>query len=187
MITSSRPEGGTPARAVDPDDAVETDPYAAVGSLYSEHRLELTRLALLLLDDRRGAEDVVQDAFVGLLRNWPRLRAQESALAYLRASVVNRARSQLRRRAVARRVGVRYEPPVWSAEAAALVGEERRAVLEALRGLPPRRRLVLVLRYYLNLSDDEIAQALGIAPATVRSTATRAVRALGDLLGEEDR
>lgn len=86
-----------------------------------------------------------------------------------------------------RRVGVRHEPPVWSAEAAALVGEEQRSVLEALRGLPPRRRLVLVLRYYLNQTDEEIAQALGITPATVRSTATRAVRALGDLLGEEDR
>ncbi|OHV49009.1 hypothetical protein BCD48_13930 [Pseudofrankia sp. BMG5.36] len=169
-----------------PDTAPGHGSRDAVGLLFAEHRLGLLRLGVLLLGDQRAAEDVVQDAFIGLLRHWPRLRDPERAVAYLRASVVNRGRSQLRRRAVARRVGVRYEPPVWSAESAVLLGEDRRAVLAAVRRLPPRRQIVLVLRYYLDLGDDEIAETLGIAPATVRSTATRALRALGDLLGEEE-
>ncbi|WP_241835295.1 SigE family RNA polymerase sigma factor [Pseudofrankia asymbiotica] len=162
------------------------DAHDEVAALFLEHRRGLLRLAVLLLDDERVAEDVVQDAFAGLLRQWPRLRDRDRAAGYLRTSVINRSRSQLRRRLVARRTGLRYEPPAASAEANALLGEDRRAVLAALRRLPPRRQVVLVLRYYSELSDDEIAETLGISPHTVRSTASRAARALGELLGEED-
>jgi RNA polymerase sigma factor (sigma-70 family) len=76
-------------------------------------------------------------------------------------------------------------PPAISAEAAALSGEDRRAVLSALRRLPGRQREVLVLRYYLDLPEPEIASAMGIGPSTVRSTAHRALAALARLLEEQ--
>lgn len=161
------------------------DPQASIALLFTEHRLGLVRLAVLLVGDQRLAEDIVQDAFLGLMRRWPGLHAPERALPYTRACVVNGATSALRRRARWRRRSAPYEPPTWPAESAALLGEDRRAVMDALRRLAPRRRAVLVLRYYLDLGDGEIAEMLGTTPATVRSSATRALRALGNLLGEE--
>jgi RNA polymerase sigma factor (sigma-70 family) len=86
---------------------------------------------------------------------------------------------------VARRLGWAHEPAVWSAEAAALLSEDRREVIRAMERLPARRREVLVLRYYLDLTDAEIAAAMGITEATVRSTAARALRAMARMLGEE--
>jgi RNA polymerase sigma factor (sigma-70 family) len=73
---------------------------------------------------------------------------------------------------------------VASAEAAVLSGERRREVMQALRGLPDRQREVLVLRFYLDLPDTDIARDLGISPGTVRSTAYRALTALGRSLGD---
>ncbi|WP_007509341.1 MULTISPECIES: RNA polymerase sigma factor [Pseudofrankia] len=171
------PSDGSSAKPV-------ADPYASVGQLFGEHRPGLLRLAVVLLGDQRTAEDVVQEAFVGLMRHWSRLRDPESAHAYVRAAVLNGARGVLRRRAVLGRLGVRHDPPIWSAESAAMFREDRREVMAALRRLAPRRQQVLVLRYYLDLSDGEIADMLGITPATVRSTATRALRALARQLGE---
>lgn len=81
-----------------------------------------------------------------------------------------------------RRFGGSHEPPIWSAESEVLVGEERRRIVEALQRLPRRRREVLVLRYYLNPSDSEIAETLGIEPVTVRTTAARGLSALARLL-----
>jgi RNA polymerase sigma-70 factor (sigma-E family) len=163
----------------------ELDASEAAALLFAAHQAGLLRLGVLLLGDRGAAEDVIQDAFIGLLNHWPRLRDPGKALAYLRASVVNRSRNQLRRKVIARRIGIGMPPPELSAESAVLLTEERKAVLVALRRLPPRRQIVLVLRFYFDLTDDEIAEALTIRPATVRSTATRALRALGALLGEE--
>src|SRR4051794_26763246 len=156
-----------------------------VGQVYAEHRLTLLRLAVLLVGDRATAEDVVQDAFAGLHRRRSTLSDASSALPYARSAVVNGCRMVLRRRSLMRRVGISPEPPVWSAESAALLTEDRREVVEALRRLPVRRREVLVLRYYLDLSDAEIAQAMGVGESTVRSTAARALSALGELLGED--
>jgi RNA polymerase sigma-70 factor (sigma-E family) len=160
---------------VDPPDA---------GFLFAAHRLGLLRLAVLLVGDRATAEDVVQDAFAGLHSHRTELRDAASALAYVRGSVVNGCRTVLRRRSLMRRVGIRPDPPVWSAESAALVREDHREVAEALQRLPLRRREVLVLRYYLDLPDAEIAEVMGVSQATVRSTAARALGALGELLKE---
>jgi RNA polymerase sigma-70 factor (sigma-E family) len=157
-----------------------------VSEVFAEQRLGLLRLAVLLVGDRATAEDVVQDAFVGLHRRWDELRDAASALAYARASVVNGCRMVLRRRSLMRRVGFSHDPPIWSAESAAMLREDRREVIEALQRLPRRRREVLILRFYLDLSDVEIAQVMGVSEATVRSTATRALSALGRLLGEEE-
>jgi RNA polymerase sigma-70 factor (sigma-E family) len=166
------------------DDACEPADDIA-GRLFRDHGLAMLRVALLLVGDRASAEDVVQDAFFGLHRALPRLNEPDKALPYLRVAVVNGSRSVLRarRRAALRRV--QHEPPVWSAESAVMADEDRRTVLAAAARLPRRPREVLALRYYLDLTDQQIAEALGVSRSTVSSTATRALAALARELREE--
>jgi RNA polymerase sigma-70 factor (sigma-E family) len=156
-----------------------------VSDLYEAHAVTLVRTAKLLLGDQATAEDVVQDAFLGLYRALPRLVDHNQILPYLRAAVINGSRSVLRarRRAVLRRA--QHEPPASSAELTAIDGEDRRAVLAAVARLPSRAREVLVLRYYLDLRDQEIASVLGVSRGTVSSTASRGLAALARELGEE--
>jgi RNA polymerase sigma-70 factor (sigma-E family) len=157
-----------------------------VDELYRGHALRLTRMALLLLGDKPSAEDVVQEAFLGLFRGLGRLSDPGRAVAYLRISVLNGCRSVLRARKRARLRGAATDyPAVWSAESAALEGEERREVLRAVARLPRRQREVLVLRYFLGLSDSEIAADLGVSRGTVVSTASRALAALARKAGEQ--
>jgi RNA polymerase sigma-70 factor (sigma-E family) len=156
----------------------------AVTALYAEHALGLIRLAVLLVGDRASAEDVVQDAFVGLYRRWDRLPDTSAPLAYVRVSVLNGCRTALRRRSRARQATSFTEPPAESAEARALLSEEQRAVAGALRRLPERQREALVLRYYFDLSEAEIAEAMGISRGTVKSATSRALAAVGHMLKE---
>ena len=110
---------------------------ASVSSLYQASALSLIRLAYVMLGDLPSAEDVVQEAFVGLYRHWDRLTAADGAAYYVRASVLNGCRSVLRRRAVRRR-RVAEQPPTASAEAVVLGGEEREEVIRALGRLNGR-------------------------------------------------
>ncbi|HEY8457063.1 MAG TPA: SigE family RNA polymerase sigma factor [Actinopolymorphaceae bacterium] len=158
---------------------------AALADLCREHWVALVRLALLMLGDRPSAEDAVQDAFAGLYRNWERLRDPSQALTYLRSSVLNRSRSILRRRRVALLHTHFHDPPVWSAEHEAVLSEDRREVLRALTRLPARRREVLVLRFYLDLKDAEIATTLGISEGAVRTAASRGLASLARILKED--
>ncbi|MFB9534111.1 SigE family RNA polymerase sigma factor [Nonomuraea roseola] len=153
--------------------------------LFLAHRLDLVRLAFLLAGDQETAEDVVQDAFAAVYRRWSRLAEREKVLPYLRAAVINGCRMVHRRRSVARRFRGDREVPFWSAEAAVLLGESRREVFLAVRALPRRQREALVLRYYLDLSEAEIAEVMGVSRGTVKSTASRALRALAATLQEE--
>jgi RNA polymerase sigma-70 factor (sigma-E family) len=155
----------------------------SITALYQAHALALTRLAHVMLGDKASAEDVVQEAFCGLYRNWAKLIDQAAALPYLRASVLNGCRSAIRRRRI-RASKAMYEPAAASAESVVLTGEEHRSVLLALRKLPARQREVLILRFYTHASDEEIAQVMGVSPSTVRSSRHRALAALGRLLGE---
>jgi RNA polymerase sigma-70 factor (sigma-E family) len=151
--------------------------------LYQASALGLIRLAYVMLGDLPSAEDVVQEAFCGLYRHWGRLDGADGAMYYVRASVLNGCRSVLRRRAVRRR-GLAEQPPAVSAEAVVLGVEERDEVVRALGGLPHRQREVLMLRFYCDLSDEQIARVMGIGHSTVRSTAHRALQALGRVLRE---
>ena len=151
-------------------------------ALYGAHRLRLVRLAVLLVDDLGTAEDVVQDAFAGLVaRRWF-VTDSDSALVYLRTSVVNGCRSTLRRRRVARRYAAPVEPAAGGPDGAVILAEEHREVLEALRELAPRQREVLVLRYWSDHSEAEIAEALGISRGAVKSTASRALDVLEKIM-----
>jgi RNA polymerase sigma-70 factor (sigma-E family) len=161
-----------------------TDPERAVADLYQAHALGLIRLAVVMLGDRPAAEDVVQEAFCGLYRRWAHLADTGKALSYLRSSILNGCRSELRQRVRSERRAAKA-PPVAdaaSAEHAALIGEEHHQVLTALRQLPRRQREALVLRFYLDLSEPEIATSMGISHGTVKSTTSRALAALGRLL-----
>ncbi|MFG1812192.1 SigE family RNA polymerase sigma factor [Kribbella sp. NPDC049174] len=167
-----------PHRALAQDDA-----RTAVSALYHQHWVGLVRLAVLVMDDRQAAEDVVQEAYADLYRHWP-LRDSGKALGYLRTAVLNRSRSVLRRRKVARLYTPQPEMPNASAESSAVLGEDRLQVRQALRALPIRTRSVLVLRYYLDLPFAEIAETLGISESTARATASRGLTALTTKLKE---
>jgi RNA polymerase sigma-70 factor (sigma-E family) len=162
-----------------------TRPDHAVDELYREHALAMVRLALLLTGDQATAEDVVQDAFLGLYRGWSRLRDPDTAVGYLRTAVINGCRNVYRsRRRLWPQAQPEHDPPVWSAEAAAIDSEERRAVLAAVARLPRRQREILALRFYLDLPDSEIAATLKISRGTVSSTVSRAVATLARQLQE---
>jgi RNA polymerase sigma-70 factor (sigma-E family) len=167
------------------DDAATSaeDAAAAVGALYQATAVRLIRLAYVILGDRHAAEDVVQEAFCNLFRRWDSLSHVDGAEYYVRVSVLNACRSVLRRRAVRSRL-VLYELPEPSAEAAVLGGEERAELIRAVDRLPRRQRETLVLRYYLDLPDEEIATLMGVGPSTVRSTTHRALGTLARKLRE---
>lgn len=150
----------------------------AVTHLYAAHYRSLVRLAALLLRDTASAEEVVQDAFVAMHGAWRRLDDPDRALAYLRQSVVNRSRSALRHRSVVERHVPAASPDAASAEHGALAALERESVLAALRALPVRQREVLVLRYYADLTEADIADTLGISRGAVKSHASRGMAAL---------
>jgi RNA polymerase sigma-70 factor (sigma-E family) len=191
MDTPSRPPLTPPpgaGGAADLDGAAgaggSADATSGVTALYQAHAVGLIRLAVVMLGDRSAAEDVVQDAFLGLYRHWTRLNDPGNALSYVRSAVLNRCRNALRDRGRPRRLELTAEAGP-SAEAAALVSEEHQRVLTAIRALPDRQRETLVLRFYLDLSEEETARAMGISRGTVKSATSRAVAALGRMLKED--
>ena len=157
----------------------------AVGALYEAHAVGLIRLAVVMLGSRPAAEDVVQEAFIGLYRRWDQLTQTDKALQYVRSSVLNGCRSQLRAQARERRRPAPALPgSAASADHDVLLGEEHRQVVAALRRLPDRQREALVLRFFIDLPEPEIARSMGISQGTVKSTTSRALAALARLLGE---
>jgi len=158
------------------------DADTAVEELYAAHYRRLVRLAVLLLRDQETAEEVVQDAFVAMHGRWRSLREPDKGLAYLRQTVVNRARSALRHRGVQARYVAAAPADHPGVDVDVLAAERRTAVLDALRSLPERQREVLALRYYLDLSEAEIAVTLGISRGAVKSHASRGVAALRTLM-----
>jgi RNA polymerase sigma-70 factor (sigma-E family) len=166
--------------------ATEHDAAAVVTSLYEIHAVGLIRLAVVMLGDRAAAEDAVQDAFCGLYRRYGSLAEPERALQYVRSSVLNSCRSELRaRQRNIRRFARALPAPPGSPEYDVLLGEEHREVLAALRKLPGRQREALVLRYFLDLPAPEIARSMGISQGTVKSTTSRALAALARLVGDD--
>jgi len=156
---------------------------AAVSALYAEHALSLIRLAHIMLGNPAAAEDVVQEAFCGLYRRWPHLRDQSRALGYLRSSVLNGCRSVLRL-GTSFQLDEAQQPSASAADIAVLTAESRQEIVRALRALPSRQREVIVLRFYLELPDDQIASVLRISRGTVRSAAHRGLISLRRALKE---
>jgi len=149
---------------------------AVVVELFDRHYASLCRLGTVILGDAAAAEEVVQDAFARTLSGWWRLRRQERAPAYLRAAVVNGCRSRLRRRSTEDR-GNRV---VWAGDVQRLGHppaapvEDVVVVLDAVRALPRRQREAVILRYYADLSETDVADALGCSVGTVKSQLAKA-------------
>lgn len=154
------------------------DAGGAVTALYGLHYRPLVRLAAVLVGDLSTAEEIVQDSFVGLHASWRRLADSDRALSYLRQAVVNRSRSVLRHRVIADKPAPRMAPEVPAAAPEEIAAAERSAFVLALRALPPRQREVLVLRYYADLSEAQIASTMGISRGAVKSHTARAMSAL---------
>ncbi|MBO2445720.1 sigma-70 family RNA polymerase sigma factor [Actinomadura barringtoniae] len=167
--------------------SIEALSAEALSALFQEHARTLVRTAVLLTSDEGLAEEVVQEAFLGLHRRWQHKGPPDSPEAYLRTSVVNGCRSALRRRKVAAEARVPQPVPNESAESAVLLHEEHGEVLAAVNRLSGRQREVLVLRFFLDLDDQAIAAALSVSRSTVSSTISRALRSLEDLLEGEAR
>ena len=159
---------------------------SALTQLYAAHWQSLVRLSWLLVRDQQVAEETVQDAFVAMHSRWSQLRDKELALAYLRRCVVNSSRSALRHRTVENRYlkaeasartvyGLTTEP---SAETRALEHATGDLLVAALGRLPRRQREVLTLRYYLDLSEAQIADALSISAGSVKAHAHRGLTGL---------
>jgi RNA polymerase sigma-70 factor (sigma-E family) len=165
--------------------AVDREAVRAAGALYSAHYPSLVRLAVLLVRDLATAEEVVQDSFVAMHDNWRRLRDSDKALPYLRRCVVNRSRSVLRHRVVVDRNTQPSLPDAPSAEQGAIALLERSAVIAALHRLPARQREAIVLRYYAEFSEAQIASAMGISRGAVKSHTARAMSALRGVLEGE--
>lgn len=158
--------------------AVRVPARVGVTELFHLHYRRLVGLAVLLVDDRETAEEIVQEAFEGLYRRWRRLRDPLAASAYLNRSVVNGSRSRLRRRATERAHLLPEVGQAPSAESTGVAHVAGQALTNAVAALPRRQREVVVLRYYLDLSEEQIAEWLGVSHGSVKQHAHRATATL---------
>ncbi len=173
-VHEADPAAAVAARGVPDRDAVVSDLFVA-------HHRRLVGLAALLVDDRESAEDVVQDAFAALYRRWGSVRDPNAAVAYLNRAVVNASRDTLRRRRSADRRRLRLVPrseELDSPEQDAVARQDADRLWAGVTALPARQRQVLVLRYYLEQSEADIAETLGISRGSVKKHASRGLDAL---------
>ena len=160
------------------------DRTSAVTTLFEEHYASLVRMARLLVDDRETAEDVVMDAFTSLYRRWTAVRDQAEAHRYVRSCVLNGARSQLRRRRLRRRHESGSPHQEATRDGIETNEADRSTVTQLLRTLPYRQRQVLVLRYFVDMTEAQIAYELGVSPGSVKTHASRGLAALARALDD---
>ncbi|MFD7030965.1 SigE family RNA polymerase sigma factor [Streptomyces sp. NPDC059917] len=187
-------DGAPPAEPVTSADPVAAAPEAAVGAAapeaavgttvdhltetYQAHYRSLLGLAALLLDDTASCEDVVQEAFIRVHSARSRVREPEKTLAYLRQTVVNLSRSALRRRIIGLKLLSKPMPDMASAEEGAYEQLERDDLIRSMRGLQRRQREVLVLRYFADMTEAQVAETLGISLGSVKAYGSRGIAAL---------
>ncbi|MFR9798604.1 SigE family RNA polymerase sigma factor [Streptomyces sp. MS06] len=150
---------------------------------YRVHYRSLLGLAALLLDDTASCEDVVQEAFIRVHSARKRVRDPEKTLAYLRQTVVNLSRSTLRRRILGLKLLSKPMPDMASAEEGAYDLLERDSLIKAMKGLQRRQREVLVLRYFADMTEAQVAEALGISLGSVKAYGSRGIAALRVAMG----
>ena len=158
------------------------DADRAVTALYLTHYRPLVRIAALLVQDLATAEEIVQDSFVAVHAAWRRLPDADHALSYLRRSVVDRSRAALRQHVVVDKLAPRLAPDLPSGHGEASIEVERSAFISALWTLPARQREVVVLRYFADLPETQVASATGISEGAVKVHAARAMSWLRDEL-----
>ena len=168
MAPAETSEPATPDhKAADGYAGIQISVATGFDDLYRAEYRPMVRLARGLVDTSERAEEIVQDAFAKVFERWSRL---DEPGGYLRTAVVNGARSELRKREVRRRVGLtrRASPPLI----------EQDYLIDALEALPPNQKTALVLRFYGDMSEKEIAEAMGVRPGTVKSATSRGLAAL---------
>ncbi|MBX7552989.1 SigE family RNA polymerase sigma factor [Streptomyces monashensis] len=174
-IPSQRDEAGAEGAAAD---AVAGTTVDHLTETYRAHYRSLLGLAALLLDDTASCEDVVQEAFIRVHSARKRVRDPEKTLAYLRQTVVNLSRSTLRRRILGLKLLSKPMPDMASAEEGAYDQLERRDLIKAMKGLQRRQREVLVLRYFADMTEAQVAETLGISLGSVKAYGSRGIAAL---------
>ncbi len=177
MRILTEPSAGTAADIVGGNDDATADPDAVpagFAELFHGEAGRLVRLAALLGAD--DPEDIVQEAFCKLLGSWRRV--QGTPRPYLQRIVVNAVRSRHRHLRVVRLRTLPPPSPVASAEETVVCRDDHRDVIVALRRLGRRQREAIVLRYWLDLPDIQIAEVMGVSVGTVKSQVSRGLRAL---------
>lgn len=162
------------------------------GELVRRYQDVAVRTAYVVAGDASDAEEAAQEAFVKAHRALHRFRGEAPFRPWLLAIVANEARNRRRaagrRAALALRVAEEHRPSgdaAPSPEEAAIGGEERRRLLAAVNRMGDRDRMVIAYRFFLRLSEREMAEALGVRPGTVKSRLSRALRRLRTLLEAE--
>ncbi|MFD7833720.1 SigE family RNA polymerase sigma factor [Streptomyces sp. NPDC059761] len=165
--------------------SAEAEPVVVAGTTvdhltetYQAHYRSLLGLAALLLDDTASCEDVVQEAFIRVHSARNRVRDRDKTLAYLRQTVVNLSRSALRRRILGLKLLSKPMPDMASAEEGAYDQLERDDLIKAMRGLQRRQREVLVLRYFADMTEAQVAETLGVSLGSVKAYGSRGIAAL---------
>jgi RNA polymerase sigma-70 factor (sigma-E family) len=179
------PGAGSAGQGSAPAEPAQGAADLAITAIYGTEYRSLVRMSAVLLGDVGSAEEVVQDSFIAVHAAWRGLRDIDKGVHYLRRSVLNRSRSVLRHRAVVDKHMPVPEPDMPSAEHAAIAQLQRAAVTAALRSLPARQREALVLRFYLDLSEEQVASAMQISQGAVKSHTARGKAALRSLLEPE--
>ncbi|GGU21986.1 sigma-70 family RNA polymerase sigma factor [Streptomyces violascens] len=173
------PPGAGPGITLDLRDA---DREVAIAHLFDQYYAQLLRLAVLLGADQE-AEDVVSEAFYQLHCRWAKLKTPGAAIGYLRSIVCNLTRMRIRRIRVARRHSYQeLDEQVRSAEQQVLLNDDQRALIEALRGLTARQRQTIVLKYWLDLKETEVADTMKISVGAVKSHTARGMAKLTETM-----
>jgi RNA polymerase sigma-70 factor (sigma-E family) len=167
--------------AIDATGVGDIDGY---GELFARTHVRLIRLAFLLCGDRRRAEDAVADAFARVYPRWRR-GGLDDADAYLRRAVVNQLRSGWRRLLVERRHAAKAGGDDRGQVLHADQSADHAALLHALTQLTELQRTAIVLRFYEDMKETEVADAMGVPLGTVKSSVSRGLDRLRELLGEE--
>ncbi|MFP5299508.1 MAG: SigE family RNA polymerase sigma factor [Actinomycetota bacterium] len=172
-------------------DRSEAERDAEFASLFDRHYAPMCRLAYVIIGDAQMAEELVMEAMLKTFTGWNRIRDMDRVDAYLRQAVVNMCRSKIRRKTIENRVNRvihhrdETKAPDWDPER----HETGRLVWAAVRELPERQRACVVLRYFEDLPEAEIANALGCSVGTVKSQLSKAraklERALAGSLRED--
>jgi RNA polymerase sigma-70 factor (sigma-E family) len=151
---------------------------------FADEFWSLRRLGFLLTGDWGEAEELAQEAMVRTFAAWSRVRRYQQRAAYARKVLLNRHRSLLRRAVVEARHALVSRPQAETHHEPDFSGDDL-LLWQALRRLPARQRAALVLRYYLDLSEAEVARQLGVPAGTVKSLVHRGLVRLRDRLGAE--
>lgn len=178
VVTQQVPPARTRWTSGEGDRASSFDDEAAYTTFFRAHFTPVTRTVHLIVRDKARAEDITQEAFLQLLRNWPKISAYERPDAWVRRVAIRMAARALRRDALWTRLRGLFLPRASMTEADP-------DVLEAVRRLPRSQRVAIVLHYYEDRPVAEIAQVLGCSESTARVHLHRGRRRLADLLREE--